>query len=137
MRNKFLFYFLSWTWGLPMTLIGAIVALILIVAGHKPKRWGGCIYFNVGEFCWGGLELGMFFLTDRRDNVHTKNHEFGHAINNTWFGPLTPFLICIPSAIRYWYRKIYDNNNPYDSIWFEWLASTTGNEAIKHWNTTK
>jgi hypothetical protein len=36
MRNKTLFYVLSWTWGIIMTLIGAIVALVLIIAGKKP-----------------------------------------------------------------------------------------------------
>lgn len=87
-----------------MTFIGAVIALALICVGKKPKKHAGCTYFNVGK-SWGGLELGMFFLTDSRDSVHTKNHEFGHSLQNCLWGPLFPFVVCIPSAIRYWLRE--------------------------------
>lgn len=136
--TKAIFYILSFTWGLPMTLIGLISALVLICAGYKPKRWGGCIYFNVGKN-WGGVELGLFFITDQRDSTHTKNHEFGHAIQNCWFGVLMPFLVCIPSAIRYWYREIRYNRKgitpptKYDDIWFEGQATALGTKYIEYW----
>ena len=131
MINKKFFFILNLTWGLPMTLIGAIVAAFLIISGHKPKRWNGCVYFNVGE-SWGGLELGLFFLTDKNDRISTKNHEFGHSIQNAIFGPLMPFIVCIPSAVRYWYHKYRDHkglpNKPYDSIWFEKQATDLGSK---------
>ena len=58
-------------------------------------------------------------------------HESGHGIQNLLFGPLMPFVVSIPSAIRYWYReylmkvkKIKCWNLPdYDSIWFEGTAT--------------
>ena len=132
--KKFLFYVLNLTWGLPMTFIGALVALILLIAGHKPKRHGGCIYFAVGK-SWGGLELGLFFLTDKHEALHTRNHEFGHALQNCLWGPLMPFVISIPSAVRYWWRRWRaahgKTNPPYDSIWFEGQASRLGYEYIK------
>ena len=142
--NKFLFYFLSFTWGLPMTLIGCLVAAVLFVLGCKPKKWGWCWYFEVGEN-WGGVELGIFFLTNKNPSVHIRNHEHGHGFQNCIFGFLMPFIVCIPSAVRYWYReylvlsgrkKAYELPD-YDSVWFERQASTIGTEFIIWHNTTK
>jgi predicted small integral membrane protein len=100
-RNKPLFYFLSCTWGIIMTLIGAFVALGLLITGHKPKKYGHCIHFEVGKH-WGGVNLGLFFLTDDSASDPTKNHEHGHGFQNAVLGPLFPFLVAIPSATRYW-----------------------------------
>lgn len=138
MKNKALYYILSLTWGLPLTLIGAIVAVCLMATGHKPKRWGGCIYFNVGKN-WGGLELGLFFLTDSRDSERTKNHEFGHSIQNCKYGVLMPFIVCIPSATRYWCREWMQRKGTpcktdYDAVWFEGEATDLGYKYIRIWN---
>lgn len=126
-----LFYLLNCSWGIIMTAIGAIVTLILIILGYKPKKHMYCIYTELpGD--WGGLELGLFFITSRNPSLHIKNHEHGHAIQNAIFGPIFPFLIGIPSAIRYWYRelKYYRKNDfpptAYDDIWFEGQASHLG-----------
>ena len=116
-----------------MTLIGCIVALVLVIAGYKPKRFGWCWYFEVGEN-WGGLELGAFFLVCKNAGIHVKYHEHGHAIQNCWFGFLMPFIVCIPSAARYWYREYlhsmkgvkYSDMPLYDSIWFEGQATRIG-----------
>lgn len=75
--------------------------------GYKPKKYGYCWYFEVGD-SWGGLELGACFLTDKTPSTHTKNHEMGHGIQNCYWGFLMPFVICIPSAYRYWLRKFND-----------------------------
>lgn len=131
--SKPLFYILSFTWGLPMTLVGLIVAFVLVIAGYKPKKWNYCYYFEVGE-SWGGLELGAFFITNKNSSQHVKNHEHGHGIQNCYLGPFMPFVICVPSAIRYWYREIKylrKNKMPptdYDSIWFECSATKLGVE---------
>ena len=142
-RNKFLFYFLSFVWGLPMTLIGCVIAAVLLITGHKPKKWGYCYYFEIGE-SWGGVNFGPIFLIDKYSSNYTKNHEHGHAFHNCWFGPLMPFIVSIPSAIRYWYRELFyykrhkTPNNSYDSIWFEGTASTLGKEFIEWYeNNTK
>ena len=94
-----IFWFLSLTWGLPMTLMGAIVAFVLLITGHKPKRFHHSIYFEVGEN-WGGFEAGGFFFTDKTPSLHTKQHESGHGLQNIVLGPLMPFVVSIPSAIR-------------------------------------
>lgn len=137
-KNKFLFYFLSFTWGLLMTLIGCTAALVLIIMGYKPKKWGYCYYFEVGQN-WGGVELGIFFITSKNPTTHTKNHEHGHAIQNCWFGMLMPFIVSIPSAARYWYRyylvhrkqKDWTELPEYNSIWFEGMATSLGNNFIE------
>ena len=56
-----MFWLLSLTWGALMTLCGGVVALALLVTGHKPKRFHYLIYFEVGSG-WGGFELGAFFV---------------------------------------------------------------------------
>lgn len=133
MIDKKTFWLLSLTWGLPMTLFGAIVALALLVTGHKPKKYHYSIYFEVGRG-WGGFECGAFFVVCKDNGESLKRHEAGHGIQNCFLGVFTPFLVSIPSAIRYWYRRWIIKNNPqkaktlptYDSIWFEKQATELG-----------
>lgn len=103
--KKFLSYFVYWliqcTWGIIMTVIGAIVALCLLVSGHKPKTLGPAVYFEFGEG-WGGLSLGGFFFCSKDSPMSTKYRECGHGLQNLVLGPFMPFAICIPSAARYW-----------------------------------
>ena len=129
-NNKFLYYLLQFTWGLLMNIVGSLVFTFLIIFAHKkPKKFHNCWYISVGKR-WGGLELGTFFLIDSGESASTKYHESGHAIQNIIWGPLFPFIIGIPSAIRYWYRKLTPNKKhpPYDSIWFEGQATKWGYE---------
>ena len=136
--NGVAFWILSLTWGLPMTLIGALVALALLITGHKPKRFHHFIYFEVG-YNWGGVEVGGFFVVDKYASERTKRHEAGHGIQNIILGPLMPFLVSIPSAIRYWYfrylvaskKKLHSDLPPYDSIWFEGWATKLGDKYYK------
>ena len=88
----------------------------------------------------GRSGIGFFFLCDERDRESIKCHEFGHAVQNCYWGILMPFVICIPSAIRYWYRrymtsvkKIPESTLPdYDSVWFEGQATRLGKAYIKN-----
>jgi hypothetical protein len=128
-----IFWLISLTWGCIMTFIGALVALALLITGHKPQRIGPNIFFRVGKN-WGGVELGPFFLVDELAGKHTVCHECGHGIQNCIWGPLMPFVICIPSAARYWYREYlwkynrekYKQQPEYDAIWFEGQATAWG-----------
>lgn len=134
--KKARFYLLSLTWGLPLSLCGVVIALFLRVTGHRPHRWGGCWYFNVGRKYWGGLNLGLVFLTDHGDRVHTKNHEFGHAVQNCYLGPIM-LVLWLCSTIRYHYLNYLERKGKplpeYDSWWFEGQASEYGYEYIKLW----
>lgn len=144
-HNKYLFYFLSFTWGLPMTLIGCLAASALIATGHKPKKWGYCYHFEVGK-SWGGVNLGPVFITSKGASRHTKNHEHGHGFQNCVWGFLFPFTIAIPSATRYWHRKQLVKSGKkksselpaYDSVWYEGEATKLGTEFMNWYeNNTK
>ena len=133
--GKKAYYFLSCTWGIFATLAGGVMALALIITGHKPKRWGYAWYFEAGEN-WGGASLGPFFVKDRTSGTRLMNHEFGHSIQNCYFGPLMPFLVSIPSSARYRYRDFREkvlkkpSRTPYDSVWFEGQATRLGTEFM-------
>ena len=47
---------------------------------------------------------GLFFV-ERSAARETILHEAGHGIQNLLLGPLMPFVVCIPSALRYWMRR--------------------------------
>lgn len=131
--KQILFWVLSCTWGIIMSLIGGIAALALIAAGYKPKRFHCLIYFEVGTD-WGGVNLGCFFIVSKNSSLHTKQHEAGHGLQNAMLGVFMPFVIGIPSLVRYWYRKyiiksdkkLYSELPAYDSIWFEGWATSLG-----------
>ena len=99
------FWLMQCTWGIIMTLIGAIAAVGLILTGHKPKTMGPTIYFEVGEN-WGGVNFGPFFICNRNAPIHIKYHESGHGLQNLLYGPLFPFIVAIPSITRYWLREM-------------------------------
>lgn len=126
--NKKLFYTLSLTWGPIMTFIGGIACLILIVCNKRPTIYGGCLCFTIGKN-WGGVSFGLVMIVCHDSTDATKNHELGHALQNAVYGVLMPFIVSIPSAIRYWYRRFQDCSTlpPYDSIWFERQATEWGN----------
>lgn len=117
-----------------MTIIGLLVALIMLCTGHRPHVFGYGFYFVVGKH-WGGCELGAVFLVNKSPSLALLQHEAGHGVQNTIFGVLMPFIVCIPSAVRYWWRRWYEARGyhhtkaplpPYDSIWFEGQATRIG-----------
>lgn len=128
-----LYWVVSCTWGALMTCAGAAVAVVLIALGYKPKRFHYNIYFEVGVR-WGGLSLGAFFFVSWCASDSIKRHEAGHGIQNLIFGALFPVLIGVPSAVRYWYRRIVVALKPerrrslpdYDAVWFERQATRLG-----------
>lgn len=129
------FYLRSFTWGLPVNLGGAVVSLGMLATGHKPKKYGKCIQFDVGKN-WGGGSLGIFMFTGKNVPDSLKDHEHGHSIQNCYYGPLMPFLVNVPSSSRFWYRKAVHKLMPkkalppYDSAWFEGEASRLGREYM-------
>lgn len=125
------FYILAFTWGLPMTLAGLIAAIVLKARGYKPTKYGPGWHFEYGEG-WGGVSLGIIFITSKSASEHVCQHEVGHMIQNIYFGVFMPFVVCIPSVIRYWYiRRHPEEEIEYDSIWFEGMATYAGNQYFK------
>ena len=117
------------------------------MCGGKPHK-NGCSYIVEIGGNWGGLELGAVALCGRYSQEngpcynprwfeHTRRHEFGHNIQQLFFGPLQLFIVGIPSAIRYWYDRLEkkhaherDNDEWYDSIWFEGTATKWGTKWV-------
>ena len=134
--KRILFYIISFTWGGIMTTIGLVVLLVTLPFG-KFGVYHGRIYKRIGKN-WGGLELGCFFLCDNSADEYILAHESGHGLQNCLWGPLMPFVICIPSAIRYWYREFIWHFNKekfnklpeYDAIWFEGQATKWGKKYV-------
>ena len=132
MKRK-LFYILNFTWGLPMTLIGGIACLVFIGLGKLPTVHGGCLCFTKGKN-WGGVSLGLVMIVSEQATENTKNHELGHALQNAVYGVFMPFIVSIPSAVRYWHRRGKDPATLplYDAVWFEGQATEWGNQFIRY-----
>lgn len=140
LKHRWLYYLMACTWGIIMTILGLIITLILgIVKIFIPKkvifeRYYWIYSITVGPEWWGGCEMGLMFLRDHNSSVNYINpHEFGHTFQNCLLGPLFPFIVAIPSAIRYWLREIFPKKiwAPYDSAWFEDAATQCGVYAVR------
>lgn len=129
LKYKWLYYILSYTWGILMNLVGLLASLVLIITTQKTSLYAGIWCFKVGRG-WGGISLGLMFITDTHSFDRLKGHEFGHTVQNAIFGPLFIFLIAIPSFIRYLHYnrcvKKGKDHSPYDAIWFEGSATEIG-----------
>ena len=140
LKHRWLYYFMACTWGIIMTILGCLITIILaIVKIFIPKkiifkRYYWIYSITVGPEWWGGCEMGLMFLRDHNSSVNYINpHEFGHTFQNCLLGPLFPFMVAIPSAIRYWLREIFPKKMwaPYDSAWFEDAATQCGVYAVR------
>ena len=138
------------TWGFPTFLFGVIVALVMLITGHRPYRFGYGVYFVTRKNSSWGFEAGPFFVisNDYKNNLYIKQHEHGHGIQTLWWGPLMFLVISIPSFIRFHYRNFRNNYHyqrylsgfytkeeyylikskfpKYDDIWFEGQATKLG-----------
>lgn len=94
-----LFWLISLTWGGIMTAIGIMGALIALITGHRPYFNKYRVYFKFGNG-WGGLTLGAIVFISK-DCENLLPHEYGHTQQNLIFGPAFPFLIGLPSMLRY------------------------------------
>lgn len=134
------FWKLSWTWGFVMTLIGKIVFSVLQLLSYKPARNQYGYVIEIGEG-WGGVSMGPYCLCEKKCDDHILKHEFGHAVQNCYFGPFQ-VLISLASATRYWYReyevrvkgKKYSELPEYDSAWYEGMATKLGYEYAEKTN---
>lgn len=114
--KRILFYVCSFTWGGLMTFVGLLAILFTLPFG-KFHTYHGRLYKRIGKH-WGGVELGCFFFCDETAGEHTLAHESGHGLQNCLWGPLLPFVVCAPSAIRYWIfnQKDYEGKKTFVSV---------------------
>lgn len=146
-KDIIIFYLLSFTWGIVMTLVGLFALLYIYLFMHKSVD----IFMVAGRVCirhktkiFGGISLGIVYYIDKRNSYRLHTHELGHTVQNVMFGLLFPVLIGIPSVIRANLRRKfpslrYDRHKryiEYDSIWFEGQATELG-EKYFHETVTK
>ncbi len=136
-KHRWLYYILSCTWGIIMTLVGCFITLILLCCGCKIEKFYWVYFMRIGK-CWGGFDSGLMFVRDHKSADSINEHEFGHTFQNTLFGPFALFIAFLPSAFRYWYRelKYYRKGKrppvKYDDIWFEKSATDVGHLAVEY-----
>lgn len=134
-KHKWLYYILLFTWALPFTLVTLLVSLVLICIGKKPIKTPIGWKFQIGKN-WGGCDLGIAFIRDTTSDYSLDWHEMGHSFQLCLFGVFFVFIVCIPSAIRYWYyelkfsRKGLSPKTDYDAIWFEESATEIGDKLF-------
>ena len=112
------------------------MALVLLVAGVRARRYGRIIVFEPEKIRWG-VSFGMFAIVGKPCGDLTKAHEHGHAVQNIYLGPFMPFIVSVPSAVRFWTRAFRTGvrkkrpRTDYDGIWFEGSATATGRALMK------
>lgn len=124
--SKPVYYLLSFTWGILVTFAGLIVSAVLLLCDvpHFKNAYGWGFYLGKG---WGGFNIGPCSVVCADATARTKQHEFGHSVQNCLLGPFMIPVVIIPSVCRYWYREIKKvTYPPYDSIWFEGQATRWG-----------
>ena len=124
-----------------MTLIGFFATLFSLIFLKGKIHRNGYGFITEVKGNWGGVSLGLFQLCgsyNQKDGPcydpewyeHTRRHEFGHSIQNMIFGPLFPFIVAIPSAVRYWLDYYEKLKSEYESVWFEHTATLWGTNWI-------
>ena len=137
-----LYTLLQIVWGLPQTIVGAVVFLAVLSCPHR-------IFHGAVVTTWrrkSSLSLGLFvFVTDdplfhypgRRTPEREKAmaeelavHEYGHTIQSLFWGPLYLLAVGLPSLIWAWYppyvRKRSKEHISYFAVWPENRANELG-----------
>jgi len=136
--KSFIYYLLQVTYGILMNVIGILVFTVVVCFTHNIHRHYHSFY-TITKTQFGGLSLGIFTISSTTSE-QTLSHELGHSYQNIIFGPLFPFVVAIPSVIRYWYCTIAESKGKkfardwYDSIWFEGTATRWGHAIYMKWS---
>lgn len=101
--KKALFYFVQWTWGFAVNIIGLFFYLICKIKGYRCEKFGYAYYAFI-PWNQGGLTLGLFiFMRENHPNktwtYNTRIHEYGHTWQCLYLGPLYWIVIALPSVI--------------------------------------
>ena len=134
--KTFWILFLNFTWGIVMNILGFICAIPFLIASCFTRHirvysFKFTIVIEIGKE-WGAFSMGIFTFSCEQGDFYINAHELGHSIQNAYWGILFPFVIGIPSVIRFWYRDIVYYrcgmlpSKDYYAIWFERNATTLG-----------
>lgn len=130
--TRALFFFLQFTWGLPVNLAG--LAIFLCCGRRRHERFQNSIVsFLPGNR--GGLSMGVFIFisSQSQDTRRLCAHEYGHTIQCLLLGPLYWFIIAAPSAVWYHFFAGFRKSRhiPYDSLYCERWATAWGERWSK------
>lgn len=134
-KHKSLYYILSFTWGIIGTIIGYLVALILLPFGRIVNSGFGFRYFEFKRRTTWGFSIGTMSFVGKDSRTTTLYHEYGHTVHNAIFGPLVFIFVSLPSLFRFWYLRLLvskrkDITYKYDNVWFEGTATSIGMHYI-------
>lgn len=130
--HKVLYYVLNYTWGILGTIIGWLVFLFLKTFRKIKPAYCKHYKFNRLVNDWDySFSIGTVVVCGWSPEIDILQHEIGHTIQNAMFGPLTIFIVYIPSAIRCQWRSHQEAKGKklkteYDDIWFEGSATYLG-----------
>lgn len=91
-----------WTWCLPQTLVGLIVAKANKSLKHIyiDPELGLEVEYYLSEKFKGGISLGKYIIVNpSMDDEHTIKHEYGHQLQSFILGPVYLLVIGLPSLI--------------------------------------
>ena len=94
----FLYRLWQWSWGLPQSLLGAVIALIF---RKCPHAWYQGSYVTVWPLR-SSMSLGMFLFLRQSWTPQEKallTHEYGHTVQSLLLGPLYLLVIGLPSFL--------------------------------------
>ena len=97
-RLRYIFAVLiHFSWGIIQSLLGACIALILLVRGERPQRFRASWVIR-----WPsrrGLSLGAFIFLPHGAGSSLIVHEYGHCIQSLIAGPFYLPLFALPSMV--------------------------------------
>ena len=133
-REKIHMYVSAFTIGLPFTLVGLLVLLVLVIFVKNRLNIivvRGRIGVTVADTYFGGVSLGIVYLVSSSNRLETHCHEIGHTVQFKWLGILFIPIVALPSVIRYYWRdlkivKKHFKLRPYDAAWYEGQATDIG-----------
>ena len=131
-------------WGLPQTLVGAVVFLACC---RRPHFFYHGAIVTVWRLWGKGLSLGPFVFLCRLGPAAPPTqvdeqllvHEYGHTVQSLIFGPLYLPVMGLPSLV--WAtapalkRRRHDNQASYYAFYPERLANWLGERVLKKSST--
>ncbi|MBE5785260.1 MAG: hypothetical protein E7330_05610 [Clostridiales bacterium] len=131
--KKYIYILLQCIWGLPQTLLGALLFLRYSKAAHTRFR-GAVMTFWPRR---GGVSLGLFtFVPDEANEPSPEKlsslaaHEYGHTLQSLMLGPLYLLIVGIVSFLwanlPFFRRLRRERGIPYSRCYTEKWADRLG-----------
>lgn len=107
--------FILWFWQLPQVLVGLCFLTSYLRHGRivKMQPYKGSFIFKIRDFK-GGVCFGPIIFVNAW-NWELIKHEFGHARQSRYFGPLYLLIIGLPSLI---WASVYKAHWKKSYYWF-------------------